>query len=202
MKKLLLATMVVTAFFFNTETKAQVSVHLNVNLGGRPNWGLPGNYSGNYYYLPEIDSYYDIPRRQFIYSDGVGWVYASELPYQFRDYDLFNGFKVVINEPMPYLHCQVYRERYNRYYNTYQRPVIFANGYPNYPNNRYPINRYDNNRYENNRYNNDQFNRGRENQHFDNKRREDDRDDRDDRGRDRGDERGRGNGHGRGHGRD
>lgn len=208
MKKLLLTTMVVTAFLLTNHTEAQVNVHLNVNLGGRPNWGIPGNYSGDYYYLPEIDSYYDIPRRQFIYFDGGGWMYASELPYQYRDYDLYSGFKVSINEPRPYLHCQVYRERYSRYYNTYQRPVIYAHEHPDYSNNRYGNNPYGNNRYgnnQNNRYNNDQFNRGRENQHFDNRRKDDDHD-RDDRGRGRDNERGRGNdnerGHGRGHGRE
>ena len=200
MKKLLLITMIVVAFLFNTETKAQVRVNLNVNIGARPNWGVPGNYAGDYYYLPEIDSYYDIPRRQFIYFDGGGWIYASSLPYQYRDYDLYNGYKVVINEPRPYLNCQVYRERYSRYYNNYRRPEVIVQSYPDNP---YNNNRNDNNRYNNNPYNNERFSRARENQHFDNKQREDDHEgryDRDERGR--GNDRGRDNDHGRGRGRD
>lgn len=185
MKKLLLITMIVAAFLFNTETKAQVRLNLNVNIGERPNWGVPGNYAGDYYYLPEIDSYYDIPRQQFIYFDGGGWMYASSLPYQYRDYDLYNGYKVVINEPRPYLNCQVYRQRYSRYYNTYRRPEFIMQSYPNKG---YDNNRYNNNRYNNNPYSNERFSRVQENQHFDNKRSEEDHGGRYDRY-----ERGRGN---------
>jgi len=169
MKKFLLTTMMVTAFLFNTETKAQFRVNLNVNIGGRPGWGIPGNYAGNYYYLPEIDCYYDIHQRQFIYFDGGRWLFASELPYQFRDYDLFRGFKVAINESKPYLHHQVYQERYSRYYNTYKRPLIYAQAHDGYKDNRF-----------NNDRNNGQFNREKENQHFDNKRKEDDHNNRND----------------------
>ena len=200
MKKYLLTILVVTAFFFSSDLTSQVRVNLNVNLGVRPTWGLPGNYSGDYYYLPEIDSYYDIPRHQFIYFDGFGWVFASALPYQFRDYDLYNGYKVVINEPRPYLNNQMYRQRYSRYYNTYQRPVIYSQGHNNYSQNR-NSNGFDNHHYGNqgnqsNRYGNDPFNRGRENQQFDNKRNGDYRNDHEDRGRGREDENDHGNGRG------
>ncbi|MCW3088678.1 MAG: hypothetical protein JWQ78_2064 [Sediminibacterium sp.] len=146
--------MVDTAFLFATQTEAQVILNMNENVV-RPSWGVPGNYAGDYYYLPEIDSYYDIPHRQFIYFDGRGWVNASQLPYQYRDYDLFGGYKVVVNEPRPYMRADVYRKKYNRYYNTYRRPA------------------YGNNRNDrNDRYDNDKYSRGRDNQHFDNKRRE------------------------------
>lgn len=203
--------MVVGVFLFTNQAEAQVRVNVNLNIG-RPSWGLPGNYPGDYYYMPEIDTYYDIPQRQFIYFDGRGWVYASELPYMYSDYDLYNGYKVVINEPRPYLHADIYRQRYNRYYNTYHPRVIIGSrqNYPGYP----VYNRHDNgrhedededDRYENGRYNNnDRFNRGRENQHFDNKRNENDHNQRFD---NRGDVFGNygysknGKGHGNGKGR-
>ena len=175
MKKFMLTSMVVSAFLLTTRAEAQIRVNVDLN-NGRPSWGLPGNHSGDYYYLPEIDSYYDIPGRQFIYSDGRNWIHASQLPYAYRDYNLFGGYKVLINEPRPYLLADAYRQKYSRYYNTYRRPVIvdpdhgYQNNYPNYPNNR--NDRYDRNRYE----------RGRDNQHFDNKRKiyKDDNDDDDD----------------------
>lgn len=162
MKKLLLSAILFAALFSFTETKAQVRFNLNINLG-RPAWGLPGNYAGDYYYLPEIDCYYDIPRRQFIYFDGGGWAFAAELPYAFRGYDLYHGYKVLVNEPRPYLRCNYYRERYRPYYNTYRAPVMVA------PGNRYG---YDNDRYE-------RYNRGRDRDHFD-RGRGHDRDDDDD----------------------
>jgi hypothetical protein len=122
MKKFLLtATVVMGALLFNSETKAQVRIGVNVNIGTRPSWGLPGNYAGDYYYMPEIDTYYDIPHRQFIYLQGRNWVFANELPYMYRGYDLNRGYKVMINEPRPYLRGDVYRSRYSNYYDNYQR---------------------------------------------------------------------------------
>jgi len=186
MKKLMLITMVCSAFLFTNQTEAQFRVNVNLNRG-RPGWGLPATYPGDYYYLPEIDTYYDIPQRQFIYLDRGNWMYASELPYMYRDYDLYNGYKVVIDEPRPYMHCDVYRQRYSSHYNTYRPSVVIAPraGYPVfYDNNRIDHNRHDSRRYDN-RYdnrresdrnnNNDKFNLGRENQHFNNKRNDYDR---------------------------
>lgn len=179
MKKLLLATLIAGAFLFSSETKAQVRLNVNLSVGARPGWGLPGNHAGNYYYLPEIDSYYDIPNRQFIYLDRGNWTFGAQLPVMYRDYDLYNGYKVVINEPRPYLNCNIYRSRYSRYYNTYRRPVFIAQG---------PVYRIGDDR--NYRGRDD----GRYDRRFDNDRNNRyDRDDRNDRGRgdDRDNDRGR-----------
>lgn len=123
MKKLLLTTATLIAFLFFNETKAQVRLNVNINVGTRPAWGVPGNVAGDYYYLPEIDTYYDIPHRQFIYLEGGNWRFSYTLPVAYRNYDLNRGYKVVINEPRPYLHYNVYRAKYSRYYNTYREPV-------------------------------------------------------------------------------
>jgi hypothetical protein len=150
MKKLLLTAMVMGAFLFNYESKAQVRVGVNINIGNTPTWGVPGNYTGGYYYMPEIDAYYDIPRRQFIYFQGNDWVFANSLPYAYRNYDLARGYKVVINEPRPYLHHDMYRVRYNNYYANYHknnRIVYRQDGYDRRFDNRYD-NRRDNDRYD------------------------------------------------------
>ena len=189
--------MVMSALLFMNETKAQVRFNVNVNIGARPNWGLAGNYAGDYYYLPEIDTYYDIPHRQFIYLDGGNWIFASELPYMYRDYDLYRGFKVVVNEPRPYLNCNVYRSRYSNYYNTYRRPVIIdqrqASTYGRFDNDRYTPGRND--RYYDARRGNEHFDRNDRNDRYD--RDHNDRDDHHDRGR--GNERGRDNDRGGNH---
>lgn len=139
MKNLLLSAIVVTAFLFNNETKAQVRFNVNINVGSRPGWGLPGNTRGDYYYLPEIDCYYDIPNRQFIYFNGRDWLFALELPYMYHGYDLYRGFKVIVNEPKPYLRGNYYRKRYHSYYNAYRSPVFFPqrDTYRNYNNGRF-----------------------------------------------------------------
>jgi hypothetical protein len=51
-------------------------------------------------------------------------VFASSLPYAYRNYDLNRGYKVVVNEPRPYLRGNVYRTKYSNYYNNYQRQNI------------------------------------------------------------------------------
>jgi hypothetical protein len=173
MKNLLLTAVVISASFFTNQSEAQVRVNVNLNIG-RPTWGLPGNQVGDWYYLPEIDTYYDIPRRQFVYFDRGQWIYANQLPYMYRDYNLARGHKVMINDARPFARADVYRRKYQKYYNTYRVPVTA---------------RRDNDRWDNDR--NDRFDRDRNNQRFDNKRVED-RNDRRDNDRRDNDRKGRG----------
>jgi hypothetical protein len=157
MKKALLTTaMVMCAFLFMNETKAQVRFGLNINLGGRSSLGISsGNYAGNYYYYPEIDSYYDIPNRQFVYMEDGNWRSGVSLPYAYHDYDLNRGYKVVVNEARPYMHADVYRQKYSSYYNNFNRSN----------------NRFDNNRGRQGGFNdNRQADRNGRNDHFDNNR--------------------------------
>lgn len=163
MKKILFTTLLFSAIVSFQQSKAQVRFNVNVNIGNRPNWGVPGNYAGDYYYLPEIDAYYDIPRRSFVYLQGNNWVFSTSLPFMYRDYDLYHGYKVVVNEPRPYLHAGFYRNRYSQYYNTFRRPSVIE---------QYPGNRYG-------RDDRDYRDRDDHYQRFD----RDDRDDREDRGR-------------------
>jgi len=100
---------------------AQVQIGVNVNIGTQPQWGPTGYDHVEYYYMPDIDAYYYVPRRQFIYIDGGRWVFAASLPARCGSYDLYRGYKVVINDPQPYLRHDVYRERYGRYRNCYDR---------------------------------------------------------------------------------
>ncbi len=192
MKNLLLTAMVISALLFNNnETKAQVRIGVNLNIGGRPNWGLQGNYAGDYYYMPEIDTYYDIPNHQFIYLQGNNWMFSSELPYAYRGYDLNRGYKVAVNEYRPYLHNNVYRDRYRNYYDNYHRQNVIVQRQGSFNNNR-----FDNDRNNNGR--DDRF-EGRRDVRNDNRGRGNDRNDHNDRGRgnDHGNDRDR-NQHGRG----
>lgn len=124
------------------QASSQVRFHVNLNIGSQPAWGPAGYDYVNYYYLPDIDVYYSVPQRQFIYLDRGRWVFSSYLPARYRSYDLNRGYKVVVNEPRPYLHADVYRNRYSHYkgwrgrqelnernerYNTYRRGN--GNGY-------------------------------------------------------------------------
>ena len=114
MKKLLVFTALVTAgFIFNTQ--AQVRVSVGINIGTQPAWGPAGYDHADYYYMPDMDVYYNVPQRQFIYFDNGQWLFAASLPPRYGSYDLYHSYKVVVNEPRPYLRGDFYRERYSSY---------------------------------------------------------------------------------------
>jgi hypothetical protein len=92
---------------------AQVSV--NVNIGAQPMWAPVGYASAEYYYLPDIECYYNVPRRQFVYLSGPNWVFSYNLPSRCRGYDLYSGYKVVCAGPRPYTNFYHDREAYARY---------------------------------------------------------------------------------------
>jgi hypothetical protein len=116
MKKIILAITILFALIVSTHNaQAQVSVGVNVNIGSQPVWGPVGYDYAEYYYMPDIDVYYFVPRHQYVYLSGNNWVFSLSLPVRYRYYDVYSGYKVVINEPRPYLHANVFRERYARY---------------------------------------------------------------------------------------
>lgn len=114
----------------------QGQVSLNVNVGVAPQWGPVGYSDVDYYYLPDVEAYYDINSSQFIYFEGRSWVRRSYLPSRYRDYDLYNGYKVVMNDyhgRTPYYNHSQYRTRYARGYRGHaQRSIGERPGRGNY----------------------------------------------------------------------
>lgn len=103
--------LVASATVIYQPAKAQVS--LQINIGSQPNWGPRGYDYVDYYYLPEVESYYHVPTRQFVYLERNRWVHRKSLPKHYRNYDLHHGRKVVINQPRPYLQHRVYQSNYS-----------------------------------------------------------------------------------------
>ncbi|MCY1529144.1 hypothetical protein D9M68_642750 [compost metagenome] len=93
-------------------TPAEAQVRVNVNIDLQPKWGPRGYNHVDYYYLPEIQSYYYVPTRQFIYLERNKWVHRKYLPKKYRHYDLYQGRKVVMNGSRPYLQHRGNDERY------------------------------------------------------------------------------------------
>jgi hypothetical protein len=83
-----------------------------VNIVNQPIWGPVGYDYVDYYYIPEIDSYYNVPRREFIYMENGRWVNRSSLPRRYKGYDMYGASKYVINEPKPYLKHNQFKEKY------------------------------------------------------------------------------------------
>ncbi|WP_264564285.1 hypothetical protein [Flavobacterium sp. N3904] len=104
--------------FASTTNHAQVSI--NVNFGTPPQWGPTGYSEVSYYYLPDVESYYDIRQEQFIFLSNGVWIRSHNLPNRYRNYNLYNGYKVVLNDyhgTRPYGHYKEHKVKYYKGYN-------------------------------------------------------------------------------------
>ncbi len=77
-------------------TSNAVMAQVSVTIGSPPPWGPVGYAGVRYYYLPDVECYYDIESSKFIYYQPTGWVYASRLPSRYRHYNLYDGYKIVM----------------------------------------------------------------------------------------------------------
>jgi hypothetical protein len=97
----------------------QAQVSMNVNLGSPPPWGPVGYSSAHYYYLPDVEAYYDIQSSMFIYYGGGAWVHRAYLPARYKSYDLYGGYKVVMKDyhgNAPYTHFKEHKMKYAKGY--------------------------------------------------------------------------------------
>jgi hypothetical protein len=123
MKKIQFLLFAIVLFLLgSSKVNGQIGVSINLNL--QPQWG-PTDYDYvEYYYMPEYDLYYYAPQKQFIYQKGNRWVTVNSLPYQYRHANLYNTYKVVINEPRPYLKHKYYADHYRGYKGKHSQQTI------------------------------------------------------------------------------
>src|SRR5687768_13827220 len=124
MKKLVLTLALLGGGLAFRPANAQV---VQVNLVSQPVWGPVGFDYVEYYYLPDIETYYYVPRRQFVYLNNGQWVFATGLPARYRGYNLYSGYKVVINEPRPYRLFSTHKVKFVKYKGYNGRQVIIKN---------------------------------------------------------------------------
>jgi hypothetical protein len=158
MKTLKLLALAITLLVASS-TQAQVSV--NLNIGSAPSWGPSGYSQAEYYYLPDVQAYYNVRSSQFVYFGNGRWIRSRNLPRQYRNYDLYNGYKVVLNGyhgNRPYAHYKNHNQRYSaRFRGQRQRTIGHRNdNYRRASNRRYTDNRRSSNdhRYRESRNNN------------------------------------------------
>jgi hypothetical protein len=94
MKRIFLAVIFGVASLTSISTKAQAN--LNINIGSQPQWGPTGYDHVDYYYLPDVDAYYNVPAKQYVYLNDGNWVWRNNLPSRYSGYDLYNSYKVVM----------------------------------------------------------------------------------------------------------
>jgi hypothetical protein len=123
MKKLLFAAAIIFGCLSVKVADAQVRLSLGVNIGAQPEWGPVGYDHAEYYYMPDIDAYYDVPRHQYVYFDNNVWVHAGALPPRYH-FDKYRTYKVVVNEHNPWERHDAIRARYANYRGRHDQVVI------------------------------------------------------------------------------
>jgi hypothetical protein len=122
MRKRITIAAIILISCFGYNANAQVAVQFNV--GVQPLWGPTGYTYAQYYYIPDIGAYYDVANQDYVYSQNGQWVTTAYLPPAYANFDLYNAYKVVINSPSPWLHDDMYRNRYYSFRGHTGQPVI------------------------------------------------------------------------------
>ncbi len=143
MKKILFMTMFVfTGLLYANQTQAQVSV--SINIGNQPAWAPVDDFSAQYYYLPDMDIYYDVPVHQFVYLHNGRWTRSSVLPAAYRHFDLYKVHKVAINRADAYKYHKQDKAQYARFRGKDDQQPIRDSHDEKYSNNK---NNWQNNRF-------------------------------------------------------
>jgi hypothetical protein len=127
MKKLFFAVAILFGCLTFKVADAQIRLNLGVNIGDQPEWGPVGYDHVEYYYVPGCEAYYYVPGHYWIYwgANTNQWVHSRNLPQgKQRNFDAYGAYKVVLNEPTPWLHHRENIARYNRFVNRRDQVVI------------------------------------------------------------------------------
>jgi len=113
----LVSTLVFVTFFSACEIYSYVPPANTVSYEN-PTWAPPYTPGVRYYYLPDIECYYDLTNQEFMYLDNGQWSYSQTLPPMYAGYDLSDAFTVAVNfnTYQPWMHHQYYVSHYPRYY--------------------------------------------------------------------------------------
>jgi hypothetical protein len=112
-KRILIGLLFLTVSF----SYGQVSV--NVNIGTPPAWGPTGYSDVRYYYLPALEMYYDINTANYIYNNNGRWLRTKSIPRDYRNYDLYSTYKVVLSDyrgNTPYDNYKTHKIKYGKGY--------------------------------------------------------------------------------------
>lgn len=166
--------LIATGIILFAASTSQAQVSINVNLGApavivRPAWVPQNHVNVDFYYIPEIESYYDVNASLYVYLDNGNWCRTRYVPVRYRNYDLNHARRIELrgyHGSRPYTYYNNHNVRYdNRNYNNryvegrrYSNNNRYADNYRNDRNDRYDRNdrndRYDKHDKHDNRGNN------------------------------------------------
>jgi len=116
--------LIAAVFLWSVSSTSNAQVSVNFNLDSQPAWGPTGYDYVEYYYLPDIETYYDVPQHRYYFNNRGQWLYSSTLPSRYRNYNFYNSYKVVVNEREPWLNDKIYRAKYSSYKGRHDQQVI------------------------------------------------------------------------------
>ena len=114
---LLVSTLIFVSFFSACDMYSYVTPSPTTSYDN-PSWAPPYYPGVRYYYLPDIECYYDLSTQEFVYLDNGEWSYSQDLPSIYAGFDLGNCFTVALDYSVyqPWMHHHYYVSHYPRYY--------------------------------------------------------------------------------------
>jgi hypothetical protein len=128
MKKSVILSAILFGSLVYNSASAQISVHIGFGIPARRVY-VPApqpvevydndefDNSDDYYYLPEVEAYYSVPRHCYYYQDGGRWISAAYLPGAYRNYDWRTARRFEIRGSRPYMRHDEYRSKWGGGFN-------------------------------------------------------------------------------------
>jgi hypothetical protein len=112
---------------------AQVSV----TIGTPPPWGPAEAAGTRFYYLPDIQMYFDVNTGEYVYYSGGAWIHTRDLPARYHNYDFYKAYKVPLRDykgEKPWENHKEYHKNYPKDYHKgeYQKPFKERPGDPDH----------------------------------------------------------------------
>lgn len=128
MKKIVLLLGLLLGLFAGTASAQFKLDAKQANRTEQPSWGPVGYHYASFYYLPELDIYYDVLQKQFVIPNGSKWVYTSTLPVKYHGVNLYNTYKVVFQDDnnQPFVANKKHQKIYKSYRKNYSQVPIAA----------------------------------------------------------------------------
>lgn len=105
---------------------------MSYNIEKQPAWGPAGYDCAPFYYMPELNVYYDVNNSLFYYPSGRSWIASQFLPSSYCAYDLYRTYKVVLNYASPWQHNEHHRTQFRRYRDDRSQMAIYMSRDPRY----------------------------------------------------------------------
>jgi hypothetical protein len=111
MKKL---SFYIVGLLFTIAMNGQVTVGAHF---APPVWAPKAPPTVKYYYLPDIETYYDVPAKNYIYLSNGTWVRTTVLPASYKEYNLANSHPVYLTDyrgNTPYVLYKEHKVKYKK----------------------------------------------------------------------------------------